>query len=373
MEGVIKKLKSLFLKIQVFFKKMSVKNDIDNIKTIYDKLCDDKEKIKHSEKKKAKKQFDLCKENYFEFVQFCESNHVEVEQKILEVKEIIEDTEDAFECKTLLDWQLKKATRAYNAMYESVNEKGELLYEIRSNCVSLIEHVEKLINSISKYPKEFDSEFEEIKIKKDQFKSVCEFGLEQLKSLEKTAAGSGAGVAMGAAVASMAPSAAMWVATTFGTASTGTAISALSGAAATNAALAWLGGGALAAGGSGMAAGQALLLLAGPVGWGLAGASVGAGALLFFRSKLKREEDKKNEIIKLKNSTAALKEMRLKISDLELKTQGLYKNLEDQISRADCLFGEDYESFDDEYKSLLGTIVNNTKSLSVLINEVVGE
>ena len=39
----------------------------------------------------------------------------------------------------------------------------------------------------------------------------------------------------------------MGVATTFGVASTGTAISALSGAAATNAALAWLGGGALAA------------------------------------------------------------------------------------------------------------------------------
>lgn len=170
MEGVIKKLKNLFLKIQVFFKRLSVENDIDNMKTIYDKLCNDKEKIKHSEKKKAKKQFDLCKENYFEFVKFCESNHVEIEQKILEVTEMIEDMEDAFECKTLLDWELKKATRAYNAMYESVNEKGELLYEIRSNCVSLIEHVEKLINSISKYPKEFDSEFEEIKIKKDHFK-----------------------------------------------------------------------------------------------------------------------------------------------------------------------------------------------------------
>ncbi len=48
-----------------------------------------------------------------------------------------------------------------------------------------------------------------------------------------------------------------------GTASTGTAIGTLSGAAATNATLAWLGGGALAAGGGGMAAG--LLTLGGLV------------------------------------------------------------------------------------------------------------
>lgn len=51
-----------------------------------------------------------------------------------------------------------------------------------------------------------------------------------------------------------------------GTASTGTAIGALSGAAATNATLAWLGGGSLAAGGGGMALGSAVLggLVAGP-------------------------------------------------------------------------------------------------------------
>ncbi|MGQ9483289.1 hypothetical protein [Chloroflexus sp.] len=53
---------------------------------------------------------------------------------------------------------------------------------------------------------------------------------------------------------------------TLGVASTGTAISTLSGAAATNATLAWLGGGALAAGGGGMALGTAVLggLVTGP-------------------------------------------------------------------------------------------------------------
>jgi hypothetical protein len=46
---------------------------------------------------------------------------------------------------------------------------------------------------------------------------------------------------------------------TLATASTGTAIGSLSGAAATNATLAWLGGGSLAAGGGGMAAGTMVL------------------------------------------------------------------------------------------------------------------
>lgn len=81
-----------------------------------------------------------------------------------------------------------------------------------------------------------------------EFKDVCDYATQELDAAKKSMAGVGAGVAGGMAVASLAPSAAMWVATTFGTASTGTAISTLSGAAATNAALAWLGGGAAAAG-----------------------------------------------------------------------------------------------------------------------------
>ena len=66
-----------------------------------------------------------------------------------------------------------------------------------------------------------------------------------------------AGVGAGVAVVALGHTAAMGIATTFGVASTGTAISTLSGAAATNAALAWLGGGALAARRAGRLAGRA--------------------------------------------------------------------------------------------------------------------
>lgn len=63
-----------------------------------------------------------------------------------------------------------------------------------------------------------------------------------------------------------------------GTASTGTAITALTGAAATNATLAWLGGGSLAAGGLGVAGGMAVL-------GGIVAAPVLAIGGIFFASK----------------------------------------------------------------------------------------
>jgi hypothetical protein len=63
-------------------------------------------------------------------------------------------------------------------------------------------------------------------------------------------AGAAGAAASGATVAGV---------TSFAAASTGTAISGLSGAAATNATLAWLGGGSLAAGGGGVAAGTMVL------------------------------------------------------------------------------------------------------------------
>lgn len=80
--------------------------------------------------------------------------------------------------------------------------------------------------------------------------------------LMESGLGLGAGLSGGAALAFGAYSGTMM----FATASTGTAISALSGVAATNATLAWLGGGSLAAGGGGMALGTAVLggIVAGP-------------------------------------------------------------------------------------------------------------
>ncbi|WP_052061219.1 helix-turn-helix domain-containing protein [Rhodococcoides fascians] len=97
-----------------------------------------------------------------------------------------------------------------------------------------------------------------------------------------------AGAATGGAVGTAAAYGAFTAAVSFGTASTGAAISGLSGVAATNAATALLGGGTLAAGGAGIAGGTALLgaLVAGPAVILALG-----GAFWMYRKKRNKEQD----------------------------------------------------------------------------------
>lgn len=89
-----------------------------------------------------------------------------------------------------------------------------------------------------------------------------EFSVQQLKEYKAAAIGAENYFKAGAKSAGAAAAGyggAVGVATSIGAASTGTAISSLSGAAATNAMLAWFGGGAIAAGGGGMAVGAVVL------------------------------------------------------------------------------------------------------------------
>jgi transcriptional regulator with XRE-family HTH domain len=81
-----------------------------------------------------------------------------------------------------------------------------------------------------------------------------------VNSVVRTIASGATGAAVGGAVGGATAYGAFAAAMSFGTASTGTAISALSGAAATKAAVALFGGGSLATGGAGVAGGAAVLM-----------------------------------------------------------------------------------------------------------------
>lgn len=279
------------------------------------------------------------------------------------------DVSEELEKDLKVDIQLKNAIDQYNIQYVQFNEAGTNLLFQREKASELITYVEGLVNSIANHPKAFDTDFEEIKANKASFKEAIEYAKDELDAAKKSAAGSGAGIAAGTAVASMAPSAAMWIATTFGTASTGTAISTLSGAAATNAALAWLGGGAAAAGGGGIAAGNALLALAGPIGWGIAGASVLASVVLFARKKIKLAEEKNKEITDVKTNTATIRETTEKINQLKEEHIVLYNNLSKCFLDSMKYAGSDYKKLKEEEQIRLGTLVNNTKSLSALLKK----
>lgn len=292
--------------------------------------------------------------------------------KAAEVKDKAVETKEDIDAKLKeLDRMLEQAVTDYNDAYTLMSDKGLRLFVERCRAADTITNVENLINSIANHPKTFDTEFEEINTNRSHFVESCEFADRELQAARAAASGAGAGLAAGASVAFMGPTAAMWVATTFGTASTGTAISTLSGAAASKAALAWLGGGALSAGGGGTAAGTALLAMAGPIGWTIAGATLLSSILLFAKKRTKLNKEKNEEIEAVKMNTEAVKELDGKIGEIVKETQDVMSGLNN--SYTDCLnvFGKDYREMTEEQKIKLGALVNNTKALSVLFDKTI--
>lgn len=265
----------------------------------------------------------------------------------------------------------EKAVKKYNQTITCVQQKCENLYITRQKSVVVIEVIEGLINGIANTPKEFEHSLTLIKTERIKFHETEAFAAEAYNNAVKSGIGIAVGVGAGATVAGMAPTAAMWVATTFGISSTGTAISTLSGAAATKAALAWLGGGALKAGGAGMVGGQALLALAGPIGWGITATTV-AGSIFNVSRKNRMISDAIIEEAKsITICGAKLDETGLVITNIHNETALLLDNVKSQLNRATQLSGHNYASMSDDEQLLLGTLVNNTLSLAEMLNKMV--
>ena len=169
----------------------------------------------------------------------------------------------------------------------------------------------------------------------------------------------------------MAPSAAMAIATTFGTASTGAAISTLSGAAATNAALAWLGGGSLAAGGAGIAGGETLLALAGPIGWAIGGVGLATGGLIANGKNKKAAEEMNRKAAKVQAEIRKQQAVNFEIRKMITLTRNDTNDLANRV-RQISKFSKDYSTLDNQKKQLLITFVNNVQASSEHLNMVLG-
>lgn len=273
----------------------------------------------------------------------------------------------------------KQAIEGYNSTverYEKVatdlEQNTGLLFEMRKNAVDLVREVEAHINVLANTPKEFTVNLKKIEVELADFENKTEEIKKAEAEAKIAAGGSGTGAtlsALGLAVATMGPTAAMGIATTFGVASTGTAISTLSGAAATNAALAWLGGGALAAGGGGMSAGTGLLVLAGPVGWTIAGvagaAAIGSGIFASFKNKETAEKlvgERENLETIIRNFNIMNAEVTALSETTKIQVKGVRKG-------NDSLTGSDYSEFTKDEKLQAGMLVNNTLTLAQLINK----
>lgn len=270
-------------------------------------------------------------------------------------------------------YELNKSVDRYDLLVDKVRVKATNLHVLRSNSgLKIIQPVEDYINSLANSPKEFDKSFSIYKAEFNSFnKLVGSFEAESIDTDFKAGSTAAAGVAAGVGTAALMPSAAMAIATTFGTASTGTAIASLSGAAATNAALAWLGGGALSAGGAGIAGGNALLALAGPIGMGIAAFGLIGGGLLANSKNKKIASEANTKRKEIETGISVLKVSELEINELYVLTNkhqiGVINLLIDMEKSAP----KDYKDFRDEQKRKLGSIINHLNSLSQLLNKKV--
>lgn len=273
---------------------------------------------------------------------------------------------DAFE-------ELKVISEQYALQGEIVQKNSINLLEIRKGASQKIKSIEEYINQLANTPKEFESTFSKVHIYLQKFQSLMDIQYDDKKANQINGGLAGAGVVVGAGVAAFGPTAAIAVATTFGTASTGTAISALSGAAATNAALAWLGGGTLALGGGGMAAGNTLLALAGPVGWTIGGSALLGGALIANKKNKDSAVKAQKETIEVSKQLAVLNAANVEIKELVQLTSDHSIDIMMQQSKLSQNAPSDYNQFTLEQKQEIGSLVNNTLSLSKLINKKVGK
>lgn len=262
----------------------------------------------------------------------------------------------------------ERAVTKYDRVRGQVVEACVSLHETREQTVRTIQPVEDYVNRLANSPKEFKKAIAEYRLNADRFEASVEaFETESDAATLKAGGAATAGVAAGAGVAAFGPTAAMAVATTFGTASTGTAIGSLSGAAATNAALAWLGGGAISVGGGGMAAGNTFLALAGPVGWAIGAATlVGAGA--FYSSRNKSIAKRAAEATAaLRAETASLEASKVEIEALQSSTERCRRECQSQLRELEREAPSDYRGFSQPAKERLAALINNVRSLGELI------
>jgi hypothetical protein len=273
----------------------------------------------------------------------------------------------------------KRAVESFNETverYSASTGKFETavagLYNLRIGAAQQVRAVSGHINALANVPREFKVSLErttaEIRSFEGKQSEIKKAEAQARRNAKGSAARASLG-ALGVAVATMGPTVAMGVATTFGVASTGTAIASLSGAAATSAALAWLGGGTLVAGGGGMAAGTAVLAIAGPVGWVIAGGAalvaVGLGTAAAVKNRkaaqdLKKEQLEVEAAIRRFDQTSARVDALLELTVAQMDEVA---GLSSEVPTAD------YQSFSEAEKRLAATLVNANLTLAQLINQ----
>lgn len=269
--------------------------------------------------------------------------------------------------------KLQDAINRHESIRKDVEERSVELFEVRQwTATEVIQEVERYVNRLANSPKEFKKSVADFRIEANRFDhTVQKIEAEAIRANKIGSGTGGAGVLAGAGVAMYGPTAAMAIATTFGTASTGTAISALSGAAATNAALAWLGGGALAAGGGGMAAGNALLMLAGPVGWTIGGAAIVGSGIYLHQRNAKFAKEAATERINVEAELRSLQSVDREIEGLKSQTKRHSEGILEDLLWMKTNAPSNYRRFTADQKKRMAALINHVKAAGELLGKEV--
>lgn len=267
----------------------------------------------------------------------------------------------------------REKLQEYNESYKNMMKLCDELYLQRTQTILLITKIEEIINTIANRPKEFDKAMGKIHDEIIKFNNTERYAEEAYQASVKAGKNMVDGSVAGLAIASVGPKALMSIATTFGTASTGTAISALSGVAAEKAAVAWVGrtfAGFAVKEGAGMVAGEALLGLIGPIGWGITASTVVFSMVDLSKQNKNIAENAIEEAKQIASARASLEGTIKKEKFLLEKTKILFNGLEERTSHLEKLRNINYNQISRmEDKLFLGSIVNDTETLSRLVNE----
>ena len=267
----------------------------------------------------------------------------------------------------------EKTLAEYNASYGIMGKSCELLYEIRGKSVELIKLVQEVVNSIANTPKQFDTELGKIGKELTKFKETEQYAKEAYDASLKAGVNIVGGTTAGIGIASMAPTALMSIATTSELPLRGrqSALFRGSGTESRNGMDRKDICRICSKEGAGMAAGQAFLALAGPIGWGITAASTGISLISLTNKNKDVAEKAVKEAKEIAKAREALDETTEKINALKAKTDRLFDDMNREKSKIMSFMNLDYLSLREEDKLFLGTLVNHTLSLSQLLNETI--
>jgi hypothetical protein len=214
----------------------------------------------------------------------------------------------------------EKAEAALDKDRDNTNTAFEDLGRFKLSIFSeQIKHLVEVIKR-SKSAKSIMKDFD-VKVSVDELKEMERLVLKSLE-IEK-------GLGVGAAAGALAAMGAYSGVGTLAAASTGAMISGLSGAAATNATMAWLGGGALSAGGYGMAGGAIALggIVLGPA-LAIGGFMMASKAEEALTQSRAYEAKADTAVAEMKKVTLALAALRSNVKELSAALEGLVQRFD---------------------------------------------